>query len=432
MKSQWNPPRTRPQWPVARFRQFLAGCLALALATALTKGLRPSPASLKPLTQEAYLWQRNWTPAVKRAIETEAPALQALHVQAGEVSAKTGRLEVVRATVDWKLLAGLKKPVGVAWRVGAEVVTRPGNEALEAMEKHWATTFASAAASDLRIAEAQWDCDCLRSRLSVLKTWVARLKQRHPDVRWTFTALPSWQSSPAFHELAAAADGFVLQVHWLHPSTTGSPVLMEVDEAMAAVATASRHGIVFKVALPTYGSAVVCNAQGQWLSVISEEAPPVEDGTHLVETRASPADTLRLLAAWQQQRPERLEGIIWYRLPVEGDRRNWSWPQLQAVMSGATPQPHWEAALVAHAEGYEDVVITNSGNGDAPMPQTVSLHMDNLLAFDAAFGYNAREVEHSLIFSAAKPRPLAAGGHASIGWVRRENMQGEFHFEFGL
>ncbi|MDB6075722.1 MAG: hypothetical protein JWO89_3362, partial [Verrucomicrobiaceae bacterium] len=166
--------------------------------------------------------------------------------------------------------------------------------------------------------------------------------------------------------------------------------------------------------------------------VVSEDVARIPTGAHLVEAASSPVVALKLLQRWQQNRPPGLTGIIWYRLPVEGEKRNWSWPQLQAVIHGQTPEPRWEARLVPQAEGYENVVIDNTGNGDALMPSTISLQTDKVLAFDGANGYNGREVEHGLIFSAANQKPLAAGGHASIGWVRRENLKGVYQLQPGL
>ena len=404
----------------------------VALAAVIGWHGQASRESASTLTHEGYVWQRTWTGAVKSAVRRASPELAGLCIQAGEVSAKTGRIEVARAAVDWQVLSMLQRPLGVAWRVGSEVIEHNNEKTLALLDQQWTTTFETAAAAGVSVTEAQWDCDCPERLLAEYASWVRGMKQRHPAQRWTFTALPAWLSSPAFADLAAAADGFVLQVHWLRPAPNGGPVLMKVEDALRAVRRASQWGRSFKVALPTYGSAVLCNAQGQWLDVASEDSVRTEVGTHLVEASSSPDDALRLLQEWRKHRPAGLAGIVWYRVPVDGDKRNWSWPQLQAVIHGMRPQPRFEAALVSRAEGYDDVVIRNTGNGDGWMPLTISLQEQNLLAFDGAFGYKGKEVEHGLIFSATSKKPLAAGGRASIGWVRRGNLKGAVSFDLGL
>jgi hypothetical protein len=100
------------------------------------------------------------------------------------------------------------------------------------------------------------------------------------------------------------------QVHWLRPDAQGKPLLMLADEARAAVASASRCDVPFRVALPTYGSAVVCDADGRWLDVLAEESATLPAGSHLVEKMASPADALALLRAWQAERPLWLTGNL--------------------------------------------------------------------------------------------------------------------------
>jgi hypothetical protein len=207
---------------------------------------------------------------------------------------------------------------------------------------------------------------------------------------------------------------------------------MSVNDALQAVEKASRIGVPFKVALPTYGSAVLCDPQGNWLDVISEDSARLPESGHLVEVMSSPQDALAMLKQWKAQRPPNLVGVVWYRVPVEGDKRNWSWPQFLAVIQGKTPHPELEARLETQAEGFDNIVIYNLGEGDGSLPSTILLKVQNVIAYDGAFGYNAKEVEHGLIFSAANKKPLAAGGRASIGWVRRENLKGAFSFQLGL
>src|SRR5690349_232209 len=68
--------------------------------------------------REAYVWQRLFDAEVVAAVRDFAPQLDGCCVLAAEIGWKAGRLEVVRPTVDYAALATLRRPVGLAVRVG--------------------------------------------------------------------------------------------------------------------------------------------------------------------------------------------------------------------------------------------------------------------------------------------------------------------------
>jgi hypothetical protein len=112
-----------------------------------------------------------------------------------------------------------------------------------------------------------------------------------------------------------------------------------------------------------------------------------------------------------------------------GDRRNWSWETLRAVISGIsglTPTPPGEARAVASVTGpgLIDLALANASPNETSPPATVRVRWKNtrLLAADGLAGYRARPVgpgELWLERPAALPgSPLRPGERRPVGWLR--------------
>lgn len=387
------------------------------------------------LTQEAYVWQRRWNNDVREAVMRSQELLDSLCVEVAEMSRRNGKIEVANAGVDWTLLASLKKPPGLAWRIGAPVIAQGWTkEARDEIGRMIFDSMAKARAHGIAISEAQIDCDCPTRLLGEYAGFMESLNALDGGVHWTFTALPGWLRSSDFKRLARASDGFVLQVHWLRPAALaeGKATLMISTEAREAVAQASRIGVPFRVALPTYGSAVITDASGRWLDVLSEEQSDPPGGKQLIEAQSSPDECLLLVAEWGKSRPAWLTGIAWYRLPVAADRRNWSWLQFEAVVRGRKPVARFELALKSNTEGWEDVMVNNAGDGDALAPQIFRIEAAGVLAADGVNGYHAEEIAGGTFrFSIVKSSQLKAGQTLPAGWLRRGNSGAPFTVKIG-
>lgn len=424
-----SPPRTNQNPPIKRRRQFLkvvTGATIMSAVVQIWRRAFRSSAPPSPLTHEAYVWQRNWTPAVEAAIK-RAAALSNLCIFAGDITNMGGASRDKHIGPPWKVIRSYRDRVAVSWRV-TESLLREGwtGPVRHALAYRIRETLEDAKAAGLEITEAQCDCDCPTRLLPGYADFIGMMKAEHPSLRWTFTALPSWLSSPSFRRLAEASDGFVLQVHWLHKGPKGAPELMDVRDAKSAAAVAASFKVPFRVALGTYGSAVVVDQAGRWLDVISEEAHYPDHETKLLEVASTPSDALALLRAWQEARPPWMTGIIWYRLPVDGDRRNWSWPQFAAVVSGEEPRADWRIECKRSNDGHIDVVLVNAGTADGGLPRRISLGASDVVAADGVMGYHCEVTPESANFIRASFPQLRAGESLSIGWVRRRREEDTF------
>ena len=186
---------------------------------------------------------------------------------------------------------------------------------------------------------------------------------------------------------------------------------------------AARIGLPFSVALPTYRCSGGYNANGKLIGVAMDSVQPSwPPGTRVLEF-ASNADEIALLVKeWQQARPTQLREIIWYRVPVATDIRNWRWATLSAVMSGRKPLHHLE--VIQEGENPIDLSVVNTGQADEELDGVVvtTSRTGTLVAADALTGWTVDNANDRAVFRSAGDREmrLPPGGTCQIGWLRYE------------
>jgi hypothetical protein len=234
-----------------------------------------------------------------------------------------------------------------------------------------------ARAAGVEVVELQFDFDAATSKLAGYRTWLAEARKAVSPLPVTLTALPTWLDSPAFGPLARDAGYFVMQVHWLDtPKRLSDPlVLCDVNVARRAVDKAARLGVPFRVALPTYGYVAAFDDRGFYAGSAAEDAPAGwGQGKTVRVIEAAPVELVGFVNELAMDRPAELLGVIWYRLPVETDRLNWSWATMQTVLSGRVPRAgKFTGTCERIAENRYDVRITNTGEQDVETPSAVSL-----------------------------------------------------------
>src|SRR5207244_10744959 len=110
-------------------------------------------------------------------------------------------------------------------------------------------------------------------------------------------------------------------------------------------------------------------------------------GTRVLEFSPNVDEMAMLVKEWQQARPPQLREIIWYRLPVVTDVRNWRWVTLSAVMSGRKPLHHLE--VLQEGENPIDLSIVNTGEADEQLDSVVTATWNSaaMVAADALAGW---------------------------------------------
>ncbi len=397
------------------------------------------PRTAGPVPHEVFVWQRDWSDAVKRGIDEHRNDFSGFIPLAAEVRFNKGNPEVVRVPLDWEVLRTTGKPIGLALRIGpysgsfsaAGQAGKPAphsapssvTELLISIPRSLVTTAQS---NHVRVSELQLDFDCAESKLDGYRLWVESIKKALPQTRVTITALPSWLDRWSFRALAKASDGYVLQVHSLSvpANVSASPVLCDPTAARKAVETAARIGVPFRAALPTYGYITGFDVNGNFIG-LSAEGPDINWPLFSKTRRVmADADELAVLVRdWTSDRPATLQGIIWYRLPVTGDRLNWTWPTLSAVMRGDKPTAKLETRHHSPRPGLVEIELINTGESEIKLsaPVTVQWSKARLIAGDGLGGFTLSRgaSEHAQFAQPSASAPfLFPNQSARIGWLR--------------
>jgi len=396
---------------------FHIGLLAGVAALLAVVGCRRANVAASPppaLRSEAYVWQALGRPGVEAAVGQARGVFDGLCFRAAELRWDGGRFDVEQV-----VSGTLPQPgCGVVVRIGSSASALEWNDG---QVREVARVVGELA--ELGPREIQCDFDCPQRRLAGYRRLLAGLREAASPVAVVPTALPCWLGDPEFAPLARESGGFVLQVHSLRlPEAPGAPVVVfDPGEAQAAVDRAGALGVPFRVAMATYGCEVWFDVRGRVLDVFSEDSPP--KGRRPARRAfgfADPVASAEWVADLKVSPPDGLRGIIWYRLPVSSDRRNWPWETLEKVACG----------LPVHAEiqvesgdqngkrANHDVAIVNRGDAPGRLPQRV-VPVGPVRACDVVGAYRMEKTANGVAFVLRDDvwPWLGPGKRTVIGWL---------------
>jgi len=380
---------------------WLAWLLVAALVTACGK-----PA---PLPNDAYVWQRQWTPALSRAVAKPSAPIRAWRVLAAEMDVR-GQWRMF--TPDWQALAASGMPVVAVVRIEGQLQQWDQPVLLGDVRQ----VLARWRVQGVVFAGVEIDHDCATSRLPDYASFLAALRPHlQRGERLSVTALPTWLDSASLDDLLAQADESVLQVHAVQSPRAG---LFNAEKAHAWLADFARHTRrPWRVALPAYGTRVSWGADGR-VSSIESERPTLIGSEGSSELFADPRLMQRFVASLENEAPPGLAGIVWFRLPTDDDARAWSTASWDAVL-GRTPLRMSLRAVAepsADPQRY-DVRLLNEGDADMPLPSLVRVE-GTCVAADGINGYGLQRGERGVYLQRSSAGSLRAGRGMAIGWLR--------------
>ena len=357
------------------------------------------------------------------AVQEASNHLDGMVVIGAEILWSGSTPETIRANIDWPTLKNAGKPIALALRVAPY----PGpfskdDSTIRYIADVVTSLLTSATAHGLTVSEFQLDFDCAQKKLSGYSLWVEAVRTAVRPTRFVITTLPAWLNEPAFVPLVQLVDSYVLQVHSVPISSgAGQSFLLDTDLARQWTKAAAKLGIPFSVALPTYRCLAGYDRTGKLLGVAMDSVdlawPP---GTRTIEFSTNSDDTATLVKEWLSARPAELKEIIWYRIPVATDQRNWRWPTLMAIMAGRKPVHSLQA--VQRGDNPVDLSIKNLGETDRQFGAklTVTWTGASIVAWDALPGWAvAASTEHAVFTWIEKiPLELPPGSERGIGWLR--------------
>ena len=398
----------------------LAGDLLLPL---LLVACDRSPTTISgPLPQRGYLWQRDWTPAVTAALTEAQQKMQGVVLLGVEVEWVEKRPCVVRANIAWERVKTEAVPCSIALRVAPfSGPFGPDDSALRRIADVAKSLLNEARAHRAEVQEFQLDYDCPQKNLAHYRAWLRQLRAVVHPTRFVITTLPAWLDEKEFARLVREVDGYVLQVHSVATASAGRAKLCDTRAARRWVAMAAKFHQPFSVALPTYRCTAGYNGAGKLIGVAMDSVQPSwPPETRRLDFAADADEIAALVHEWELARPTELRELLWYRIPVATDARNWRWPTLKAVMAGRNPTRRFE--IVREGENPVDLSIRNAGESDDDRPETVVANWSSgeLVAADALAGWNVRTQKQRAVFTVAPGHRLRMppGAERRIGWLR--------------
>jgi hypothetical protein len=374
------------------------------------------------LKQRGYLWQREWTLAVVDALGEADRRMDGVVILGAEINLAGNKPEIARATIDWDAVKRGSEHRALALRVAPYAGPFRSDDApARAIVDLAKQLLNDARAHDVNLEEFQFDFDCAQKNLGSYRTWLIALKPIVHPSRFVITVLPAWLNDLEFRKLMSEVDGYVLQVHSVPISAGTNAKLSDARLAREWIGKAARCRIPFGVALPTYRCAAGYGPDGKLLSVAMDSVQPVwPPGTRVLEFGADADEIARLVHEWQQARPPQLRELIWYRVPIATDTRNWRWPTLSAVMAGRLPEH--KLNILQEGENPIDLSIFNAGEADEQLNANVTATWSGtgLTASDALLGWNMKSEDGRAIFKVTTSHGLRLppGATRKIGWLR--------------
>ena len=419
----------------------------LALALALARDARAAAWS-----HEAYVWQRQPAPAaLDAALDNTRAFLDAYCFLAAEVvfDKTTGAPKISRIPLDYAKLAAFsaasRKPIALAIRVGTLSDKKQFADFQPRLVALAAEILDAARAARLEPAELQVDFDCPESKLGFYRDWLIALRPAIGKTPLAFTALPSWFyyadniTAGELTALARAADSFILQVHSLtkpldiHYYFNICDPDSALRDAERANDLAARASVRFRIALPTYGYTLGFDADGLFVGLAAETPRDWPAGTQLRNVRADPIAMQSLAQQLEQLAAQKLSnatGIIWFRLPVAGDRLAWPADTLAAVIQNKPIATRLVAEVHCAKPGLAEVVVINQGQTVEQLPEILHVawtHGFSPVSYDGLAGYDfyydragdARDAETlKATKSSLATVEIAPGRARVIGWIR--------------
>jgi hypothetical protein len=360
-----------------------------------------------PLSNDAYVWQRQWTPAVVTSVLAARADFAAYRVLAAETDAHSALGDI---SPDLVTLARTHVAVIAVLRLNGNA---PDVDALQLRARIDAIALTWRAAG-VQLTGIEIDHDCATARLPAYARLLAALRQQWPrDLRLSITALPTWIGTDALRDVLAQVDASVLQVHAV--STPSSGLFDRRSAQRWIIEYAALSSNPFQVALPAYGVRVSFDASGNAQAVEAEMPRGSSPGARELDARAE--EVAALLHELQRDAIAHLTGVVWFRLPNDDDRRAWSLTTLRAVMAAAPLHAAFDVRLDAAGAGARDVVLANRGNLDARAPGSLLVTAGACSDADGANGYTVQRRADGWRFTTSSGAVLHAGAERRIGWL---------------
>jgi len=376
------------------------------------------------MTDSVYVWQYAWTPPVAQGIARAAGIADTFMVLCGDVDARKPALERRTVPVAWNELAKTGRPVWAVVRVNHALtkhLERSCDGAADWLAELFRGVLSDAQRSGVSWRGVQLDYDCPTESLGGYAALMKALRIRMPETVWSITALPTWLGHSEFRDVVEGLDHFVLQVHSLdRPRRVDDAVTLCDTKRIADWARqASKFGAPYYIALPTYGYRLYFRSDGEFAGLGAENTSTAPAGATTREICADPVAVAEAVRALHANPPPHCRGVVWFRMPVETDRLNWSWDVLREVIAGRAPQWAITAEVRNVKEGLYEVWVRNGGGYHPAKPLHISFRCNaaKVVASDYVNSFHGKPSADSTTDELTGPAP-EPGESAMAAWYR--------------
>jgi len=397
--------------------------LCLTLCSLLFAGNLPAAENT------VYIWNRNWTPEIKESITDLRNCVSHYAVLCGELKYRGNHWEAFQVRIDGSYFEEGSK-ITLAVRI-PESASRPfsvGNfeDFLGLLAKVMDSAAEALARNGIVADGLQLDYDCPTSKLNDYAQLLDAIVGRFPGLKVSVTALPTWLGASSFKGLASKTAFYVLQLHAFEipkdPARDGKIFLSE--EATAYVKTAADLNHPFYISLPTYGYEILYNQEGRFIGLRAEGA--LRNSSKKVKHRVVETKTeeiLSFLARLDESEVQGLQGIYWFRMPVESDEFNWSVDSFKSVIERHMPTLSFSVTHEFREKNLVEVYLVNSGERNTKDQVCFSINWKEGEPF--AHDILGKYREDGTLGARTQivgPAPKV-GQKAMIGWFRFDNVR---------
>ena len=368
-----------------------------------------------------YIWQRSWSSG-KVAEEAKKMKCRRYYFLSCEFTAS--RIERITPPAEFYAIPGnVAIPV---FRIHTSFFNAWIRERKKFTEKVLCEFRRLCRKHGSHFREVQIDLDSPVSKLNYYGEFLAAVKKELPaGTILSFTALPCHLRSKTFKKIAKFADYYVLQVHGLEvPKFFSDKVeILNIETANLAIEHAEKLGVPYFLALPTYAYQLNFDRENKKFLFLNAEKIPPQNSK--VITKIVAPDFKNLASIITKERNNKLQsckGVIWFRMPIPGDRYNLDAKTLSILQTGQIPvkkiTAHWEKS----SRGTATLIIENHGileNGTVHITikwQKPHGIYDLFRSFSVEEHGNCNELPTSIVSTIPPP-----GKPTPVGWFRTDN-----------
>lgn len=264
--------------------------------------------------------------------------------------------------------------------------------------------------------EIQLDLDCPESRMNEYAGLISNLRKIIPQPTLSITVLPCHVGNRSFRHLTKTVNSYVLQVHGLAvPKHLNDPAeLMNRKTADRAIRQAEALGHPYSIALACYAYELNFDPTSKKFMFLTAEGPVRRQPSLKKRIAADPADLVDLVSTFQTL--EHAQQIIWFRLPVQGDRLCLPRPTLGTIEAGELPRIGIHCAATLLSPTTLELTVHNSNIIHATQAELTLTWEQPTGAFDLYRDSSAEQTLPGQLPTTLSINLPAPGQSVKLGW----------------